>query len=631
MKSCYSVVCALTSMSACIWAGDGAPNLLAHPSFEGPSESWRTHGRARYAIADGLGRGRGACLRYGKERDDAGPKENSHHDQVVEVEPNAVYVAGAWFRAEGDLRPVLRVASIQWDTLALAVSTPSREWQQVRTVVCTEGQTQVRFQVFGGSLGELRESAVGTSYCDDAFLRRATDEELGRMRRCKVSVDAESVLRKINPLFFGVNALFMVEDDASRADGKIAKYLREMPCRFLRYPGGEMADNYHWKTHRLDDPKIWPCVQGPHTMDTDEFMGWCREIGAEPIFVVNLESGFTHGDPDAGVREAAEWVTYCNKQKSYNVRYWEIGNETYLHKAGPRALTARQYAEVFCQFSRAMKAVDPAIRIGAIGPQYVNYVAPIEREGDGPPWWPTIVDTAGADMDFAIIHHYHRVATYNHFAWSPLNVSASVAGLRQFLRQRLPDRNVPIALTEWNSSPAKDPDLRMRGMANALMVAELIGNYITGGVDYANFWPLRFAGNTWHGHALLDVKTNEPHAPYHVMKLFASNIGARQVEAKSSNVQIYVFASLSEDGKELAVFLVNKSVWAENMEAKLVLDGFTPKVAHAIALTAPAPMSEKLDVQNPRVVAAGETWACRLPRHSITLIKLRQQGPIQWP
>ena len=58
---------------------------------------------------------------------------------------------------------------------------------------------------------------------------------------------------------------------------------------------------------------------------------------------------------------------HANKEKGYDVKYWEIGNETYLPGTYYPA-TAREYAEAFGKYARAMKGVDPSIQIGAVGP-----------------------------------------------------------------------------------------------------------------------------------------------------------------------------------------------------------------------------------------------------------------------
>ena len=67
---------------------------------------------------------------------------------------------------------------------------------------------------------------------------------------------------------------------------------------------------------------------------TDEFITFCRLIGAEPMIVLNMGTG--------SVEEAAAWVEYCNgtgntyyanlrrqngHEEPYRIRYWGVGNE----------------------------------------------------------------------------------------------------------------------------------------------------------------------------------------------------------------------------------------------------------------------------------------------------------------
>jgi len=615
---------ALMTLAAWGCAQPLPPNALKDAGFGGRPSAWATLGRPRYAVVEGAGR-RGAAVRYQKTQDEG--KENSHHDQVVAVEPHAVYVAAVWVRAEGDLRPVLRVATMAWKDIAVARAGPSRQWQRLEATFRAGEHAQVRFQLFGGALTERRESAVGTSWLDDASLRQATAEEVRAMRRCEVTVDAATVRRAIDPRFFGVNTLFMVDDDASLADGKIARHLKAMPCRLLRYPGGDMADNYLWRTHTLDDPKHWPGIGGPQTTDTDEFMALCRQVGAEPIFVVNLETGFVHGDLDKAAKDAADWVAHCNRTHDYGVKLWEIGNETYLYTKGrhKRArVTAEQYAQALAKFARAMKAVDPTIRIGAIGPMSPTAVSNWAEGEPRRPWWPTVVAAAGGAIDFAVVHRYYGWGglDYERFAAGPIRVGEPVARLKAFFRERLGGRRVPIALTEWNLGRHS----KLTGMAAGLVIAEQVADYIAGGVDLACFWPLRMPGNHKSFRALLDTRTNEPLAAYRVMKLLASNTADRLVASSASNAQVVPFASLAADGRTLVLFVLNKSPDAEGIDATVRLAGFEPSAATATVLTAPALDSPDLSLGALALARSRAGWTCHLPPHSLALLKFTRRS-----
>ena len=594
-------------------------NLLRDADFGGPSGAWSPTGNAaRYRVVAKGGRKGTKGLKYEKPPGAADPKENSHYDQVVAVKPDTVYIAGMWVKAEGRLRPVLRIADMEWQTLAVSAAGETREWQEVRTLFRSGKNRQIRFQIFGGSIGEIRQTEVGVSCCDDAFVRLPKAAERQAWLACRVRVEPEKVLREIDPLFFGSNFLFMVDDDASLADGKLAERLREVPIRLLRYPGGDMADNYHWKTHSLDDPKWWPSRQGPDTTDTDEFMGFCRKVGAEPIFVVNLESGFVHNDLAAAAREAAEWVGYCNKEKGYNVKYWEIGNETYIYNPGPKhrhkraPVSARQYADAYLRFSQAMKAVDPTIKTGAVGSMYFSHVARLGDKSDEAPWWPTVIGLTRETLDFIVVHQYFMAEYGNR-----LRLAEAVAQHRTYLREQIPDRYVQIALTEWNVNKRS----KSRGISSALVLAEAIAEYIRGGVDLACLWPMRYRGWEWAHRGLLDIEKHAPIPNYHVMKLFSSHVGKRLVAATVSNAMVYAFAST--DGGRQTIFLVNRSVEKEGITCRIESSSPQPRGASAIVLTAPTLDSDQITVVPLAVAPDPGGWTCTLPPHSLTVASVR--------
>jgi hypothetical protein len=88
----------------------------------------------------------------------------------------------------------------------------------------------------------------------------------------------------------------------------------------------------------------------------ESFMEYVQSIpNGRPVLCVNLATG----SPE----EAALWVRYANSVKGYQVKDWQLGNENDgdWEEAGP--LSARQYAARFLAFSKAMKAVDPTIKI----------------------------------------------------------------------------------------------------------------------------------------------------------------------------------------------------------------------------------------------------------------------------
>lgn len=622
-------------------SADAAPLLQATFEQPIPGEGGGSKGNY-YSIVNGQGRNGGKCLQYHKDAakvSASGKKENFHYDFIVKVQPQTTYYVSAWFRAEGDLRPSVRLATKDWQTLASGICAPSKDWQEVRVVFSSGTHDEVRVQLFGGGKTEARETLPGTSFCDDVTLRQASATDQLALRQCQVNVDAHSVLHQISPLFFGVNTLFWIEDDASLKDGKVARLLRDMPCHLMRFPGGEVADNYHWKAKKLDNLKQFPFSEGPDKLDCDKFMVLCRQVGAEPIFVVNLESGWVHNNMAEAVKEAADWVRYANQEKGYQVKYWEIGNETYL-PGTYFASTAREYADAFAQFSRAMKAVDPTIKIGAVGPMEPSAVVPVDRlskeelarerelarssrkdevkkkagskaDAAGDAWWPTLLKVAGAQIDFAIVHRYYPTV------FGPAaNAGRPLVELRDYFQRELPGRHLPFALTEWNAG--RDT---ASGGNSALIVAELIQDYVEAGVEMACLWPMRYPGSTGK-RTLLDIASNEPKPSYTVMKLYSSHMaqGSKLVKVGASNKSVLACASLAADGKHLAVFLLNKSSAKEKLETLITVPGFPEAKAKAVSLVVPDVKGDQGTLSETPVTAKSGALSLALPPLSLTVV-----------
>ena len=594
---------------------DPGGSLIVNGGFEEGKRGWESLGPVpRFAVVASPG-GEGKVLRYVKTAGTGPVTENAHFDQVVPVEPRSFYMAAIRVRSAAGLRPVLRIADMAWNTLAVGHSAASPEWEEVRVLFRTGSQESVRFQVFGGSRGEIREAFPGESWSDDALLRRATAEERTAYLTCRVTVEPERAIGRVNPLFFGSNMLFMIDDDEALADGSIARQLRALPCRLLRFPGGDVADNYLWRTHSLDNPTWWPAKQGAQTTDTDEFMAFCRAAGAEPILVVNLEACLVHEDLDSGATEAAEWVRHCNRERGYHVRWWEIGNETYLYSPGKHKrvpVPAALYAEAFVRFSAAMKAVDPTIRTGAIGPLRPGRVVSLGERSDDEAWWPTVVSASGEGLDFVVVHEYHPAP----FSRRTPRAQA-IRDLRSFLAEHVPGRHVPIALTEWNLN--KNSAITAAEMGPLL--AERMGEYLLGGVDMAAFWPLRIGGKPWGARGLLSLGTREPQVPYHVLRLLSSRLGgnATLVETRSDRPFVYAFAGKDAEGV-VHLFLCSFSTEPEGVTVEMAVAATRYETAQATAFSAPdregIPKRAELPVER----CAGR-WALRLPPYTLAAVR----------
>jgi len=194
--------------------------------------------------------------------------------------------------------------------------------------------------------------------------------------------------------------------------------VRQLAPTMVRF-GGTMIDHYHWKEavgpNRI--PMINHCWGGifSNRVGTHEVIDFCRQVNAEPLILVNMESDgfriFSHPKND-GLRlgtaeEAAEWVRYCNDPEDalrrehgvadpYNVRYWQIGNETSYRICGQTGFDADGCYDVTSRFAEAMRKADPNITLIGWG----------DQDRDGNSWMPKMSKLENVEM-LAFHHHFN--------------------------------------------------------------------------------------------------------------------------------------------------------------------------------------------------------------------------------
>lgn len=178
----------------------------------------------------------------------------------------------------------------------------------------------------------------------------------------------------------------LIDENGFRKD--VLEALCPLQIPVIRYPGGNFTSTYHWldgvgpPNKRPSRPELaWEGIES-NQFGTDEFMRWCRRLGAEPYLCLNFGTGT--------LDEALGWIEYCNGDKDtffanlrrkngheqpYNVKYWALGNEMW----GPwqiEQLSQEAYATKAIQWAKALKLLDPNIQLilcGKEGPTSWDY------------------------------------------------------------------------------------------------------------------------------------------------------------------------------------------------------------------------------------------------------------------
>jgi alpha-N-arabinofuranosidase len=219
-----------------------------------------------------------------------------------------------------------------------------------------------------------------------------------------------------------------------------------------RWPGGNFVSGYDWRDgigpRDRRPPRKNPAWKGIEHNDfgIDEFMTFCRLLGTEPFVTVN--SGL--GEVDAAVEELqytnAPAKTPMGKlrarnghRKAYGVKWWAIGNEMYGRwQLGHMPL--EEYTKKHNQFAEAMRAVDPSIKLIAVG-----------ATGK---WSEGMMQHCADHMDLISEHFYRREGPglSSHVRQMPDAVRAKAEAHRDYRRrfESLRGKDIDIALDEWN-------------------------------------------------------------------------------------------------------------------------------------------------------------------------------------
>ena len=265
--------------------------------------------------------------------------------------------------------------------------------------------------------------------------------------------------RQPGALWIGAASL-MPSDHTQGWRTDVLDLARGLKPPIVRYPGGNFASDYHWEDGigdrdrrpvRFDD--AWK-VYEPNDVGTDEFIEWCRLLETEPYLCVNTGNG----TPE----EAAAWVEYCNgpadstygrlraehgHPEPYDVIYWGIGNETYGNWQTGH-VDAETFAHECVVFARAMRAVDPRLKLLAVGGMPDRW----------PDWNGAVARIAGAEIDYITLHHYARDTratsaddSYAMTVSAPDHITDLIDQSRRDIDANAPDgKFIAISFDEWN-------------------------------------------------------------------------------------------------------------------------------------------------------------------------------------
>jgi len=306
---------------------------------------------------------------------------------------------------------------------------------------------------------------------------------------------------------------------------------------------GKDSTGYDWKT-----TGFWATVRSSSPLDTDDGFNFLRISHPEPLHIRYWEIGNEvfgngyYGDRDKSGYEEDLHAPYSQ----------DLGETVKLRKKNP-TLSPTAYGKGVVAFAKAMRAVDPRIRIGAV----LN-TPPMDNSW-GPDWNPGVLKESGTEIDFVVVHWYTgNLAPPD---WkvldnaSLLNASQDeipkmAASLVELFQKYCGAKasTMQLAVTELGSRPfatLTDP------LVLGLFAADAYASLMEIGAVNVDWLEL-------HAQGFLDEKNQQGPAYYGIqMTHILLNMKDQFVEAKSNNRLLTVHAAKRADGS-LGLMLINK-------------------------------------------------------------------------
>ena len=490
----------------------------------------------------------------------------------------------------------------------------------------------------------------------------------------KITIDLDRKLGNVDPRIYSAFAEQLgrcvyggIYDEGSPLSDEhgyrkdVLEKVRSLKPPLLRWPGGNFVSGYHWTDG------VGPVEQRPRRMElawhdeesnrfgTDEFIQYCRLIGAEPYLCANMGTGT--------LDEAQAWVEYCNgtgntywanlrrkngHEEPYGVKYWGLGNELYGNwQIG--ALNAEDYTKRAIEFAKIMKWTDPTIQLVSCGKNGWN------------DWDRVVLEGLARYIDFHSIHLYTGSSDYYSNVLAPHQAERAI-DICQALIERVRytqrvEHPISIAYDEWNvwfrTQNDTHPGLEeIYTLADALAVATYLNGFIRHcrSVIIANYaqlvnviapiftskqgmflqtiyYPL-YLYREYMLEVALDVYADSEPLPFNAKT--ESSIWPHRVADRGPFQALDVTATCDAAGRDLVLACVNRNKEQPIATTIQLVNTAVQADINASEVNAPDVNAVNsfeqpgaVDIQEYKLDNGGQSFTYTFPAHSLTVLRLR--------
>jgi alpha-N-arabinofuranosidase len=430
---------------------------------------------------------------------------------------------------------------------------------------------------------------------------------------------------KLSLLFDGTGTLYLDQaslepaaaTDHARPDTEAM--VRELRPAFLRWPGGNVAQDYHWQwgvgprdLRPVWINKSWSNAPEPNDFGTDEYLAFCERLHIEPSITVNVDGA------GATPEEAAAWVEYVNGAASshygamraanghpqpYGVKQWELGNEIFGNWVRGHAI-AEDYANAAVRYAKAMRVVDPSLKLIAVG----EGVFPGSDD-----WNRTVARIAGAEIQYLAIHDYTS-ASQNAQEPNPRVAMMAHAGefeahyrhIGDILQQASPGHPIRLIVNEWNLFYSSET---IQSMDGAVYASRLMNGFERDG-DIVEAHCISDLLNGWVGGVIQATRDRVyGTSQFYTLKMYRDVLGSERLAATVHSPQLEpgtdtvdAVATRSADGSKLFVTLSNADPNLPT-DTNIAVNGFPMNGKADLVLLYTATSGARNSFSEPNVIA----------------------------
>jgi len=427
-------------------------------------------------------------------------------------------------------------------------------------------------------------------------------------------------------------------------DPDVIAMSRAMKTPLVRF-GGNFTSAYHWRDgigpldKRISMLNLAWEMPEYNQFGTDEFLQFCKLIGAQPQIALNLGTG----TPE----EAASWVQYVNEHWGDHSGglLWELGNELWgtFQTGYP---TIEFVAARTRTFSDAVRAVDPKAQLIATGGDPDSYSDWNAVQLKNPP------DT----FRYLSTHFVVGDAQTLKKRPSPDFMTAASFALPIGLEQKLGlmheqiatsgAKDVRTAFTEWLFHAPEDVAPRFDNMGGAIAAAGFLNMLLrnadivpisdmTGIIEFGGIWkkrsraygtPAYYAFSMYSNSGVSQLVTTITRG-----ETYDIHDGITRLPEILNVPYLDVVAALNEAKNTLTLFCVNRDL-ARDLSADISLRGFIPARARVQTLYSSSIYGQNDETHPEAVHPHSEPFEINSPellytfRHeSVTVIQLQRK------